>query len=235
MSGRCRWPGGRNLKRSLVIRSRSLCSLPQPLPDDVVGVADFDGAGTRRSLDGVVLVDEHPVDDDKHQHRQQGRARGAEPDDELAAVVPRGGSPEGGGSSGALPNDGSARGVGGITGVVGCPLGTVDPRSMTAVGPGSGSARRLGRRSGSGVGSGSGVRLGRRCAPTCSPAGRVGTTAVGCSLAGGSAGAVGSAGPGVAGDRCSVHADPSQYRWPPEPSGSGYQPAGVGGVVTAGE
>ena len=31
--------------------------------------------------------------------------------------------------------------------------------------------------------------------------------------------------------RCSVHAEPSQYRWPPEPSGSGYQPAGVGGVV----
>jgi hypothetical protein len=24
---------------------------------------------------------------------------------------------------------------------------------------------------------------------------------------------------------------PSQYRWPPEPSGSGYQPAGVVGVV----
>jgi hypothetical protein len=125
-----------------------------------------------------------------------------------------GGSPEGGGSSGALPNDGSSRGLGGITGVVGCPLDTVDPRSMTAVGPGSGSggATGSGVDTGSGIGSGSGSGSGRRCAPTCSPAGRVGTTAVGCSLAGSSAGAVGFAGPGVAGDQCSVHADPSQYR-----------------------
>jgi hypothetical protein len=38
------------------------------------------------------------------------------------------------------------------------------------------------------------------------------TTAVGCSLAGGSAAAVGSDGSWAPGDRCSVHADPSQYR-----------------------
>src|ERR1700754_4212472 len=34
-----------------------------------------------------------------------------------------------------------------------------------------------------------------------------------------------------AGVRCSVHSAPSQYRSPAEFSGSGYQPAGVGGVV----
>ena len=56
---------------------------------------------------------------------------------------------EGGGSNGALANDGSADGVGGITGDVGCSLGAAESRSMTAVGSGSGS----GLGSGSGVGS----------------------------------------------------------------------------------
>src|SRR6478735_634506 len=135
---------------------------------------------------------------------------------------------EGGGSNGALANDGSADGAGGITGDVDCSLAAAESRSMTAVGSGSGSGL------GSGVGSGSCSGSGARCAPTRSPAGRRGTTVVGCSLPGGSAGVVGAVGSGVAGDRCSVHADPSQYRWPPEPSGSAYQPAGVGGVVIAG-
>src|SRR6476619_4212844 len=146
---------------------------------------------------------------------------------------------EGGGSNGALAN-GSADGVGGLTGGVGCAQGAAESRSMTAVGSGSGSGPGSGSAVGSGVGSGSGVTSGSfsgsgaRCAPTRSPAGRRGTTVVGSSLPGDSAGAVGAVGSGVAGDRCSVHADPSQYRWPPEPSGSGYQPAGVGGVVIAG-
>src|ERR1700676_4181550 len=134
-------------------------------------------------------------------------------------------SPEGGGSSGVPKYNGSAGGVGGITRVVGCSLGTVDPRSRTAVGPGSGGAvdsistLAVGPGLGSGVGAGSGGCSAARGAPTCGNC----TTAGGCSLPGGSAPAVGSAGSGVAGDRCSVHADPSQYRWPPEPSGSGYQ------------
>src|SRR5262245_61586997 len=135
-----------------------------------------------------------------------------------AAGPPVGGSPpDGGGANGAPANDGPAGGVVRIT-EVGCSLGTAEPRSMTSVGLGSGS------------GSGSGAR----CAPTCSTVGRSGTTVVGCSLPGGSAGALGSGCAGVAGDRCSVHADPSQYRWPPVPSGSRYQPAGVGGEVIAG-
>src|SRR5262245_54855873 len=135
-----------------------------------------------------------------------------------AAGSPVGGSPpDRGGAPGAPANDGSACGDVRITEVV-CSLGTAEPRLITDVGPGSGS------------GSGSGAR----CAPTRSAADWSGTTVVGCSLPGGCAGAVGSAGAGTAGDQCSVHTDPSQYRWPPEPSGSRYQPAGVGGVVIAG-
>ena len=44
---------------------------------------------------------------------------------------------EGGGSNGALANDGSADGVGGMTGGVGCALGAAESRSMTAVGSSS--------------------------------------------------------------------------------------------------
>ncbi len=67
---------------------------------------------------------------------------------------------EGGGSNGALANDGSADGVGGMTGDVGCSLGAAESRSMTAVGSGSGSGLGSGSAVGSGVGSGSGVTSG---------------------------------------------------------------------------
>src|SRR4051794_3690047 len=85
------------------------------------------------------------------------------------------------------------------------------PSSPYVGGGGVGSGSDVGSCSASDVGSGSAARW----EPTWSSAG--------------------AAGSGEAGARCSVHADPSQYRWPPEPSGSGYQPAGVDGVVTAGE